>query len=147
MKSLFRHLFLLMVFGTLPVCAHADLAVIVSLSNTSPTLDAEQVGRIFLGKIGSFPDGRKAIPVDQPRDAPGRDEFYRLISRKTAVQLASYWARMSFTGRGMPPFEAESESEVLTMVAENPSTIGYVDARNVDGRVKVLYTLRTRPRE
>lgn len=144
MKKLFRQVLCLMLMAMASAAVQADIVVVVSVENHNKALTAEQVSRIFLGKIGTFPNGEQAIPIDQPKGR-GRDWFYRKVAGKTGVQLSAYWSRLTFTGAGMPPIEAESEDEVVSTVADNPNTVGYVDASKVNKRVKVLYTVPYKP--
>lgn len=117
--------------------ACADIAVIVSKQTPLTRLEITQVKMVFMGKIGTFPDGSKAIPVDMPK-SPVRTVFYQRVAGKTQLQMATYWSRMMFTGAGMPPQQAESAAEVLARVAADARLVGYVDARNVDDSVNVV---------
>lgn len=125
-----------MLLGMAPL-AHADIAVIVSQQSPLTAVDTDQVKMIFMGKIGSFRDGNTVVAIDQPKSLL-REQFYRAVASKTPYQMASYWARMMFTGAGMPPAQADSTNDVLARVAADPSAIGYVDASQVNAKVKVV---------
>lgn len=117
----------------------AEMAVIVSAKNANYGLDKIDIEQIFLGKKSVFPDGAKAIPVDQNEDSAVRDAFNDKVLGKTGSQLKAYWSRLIFTGKGTPPKEAGTDADVVKLVAENPNTIGYVKASAVDASVKVVY--------
>ena len=119
--------------------ASAETAVIVSAKNANSVIDADTVSRIFLGKSKSFPDGSDAIPVDQPEESAIRTEFADKVLGKSASQLKAYWSKLVFTGKGEPPKVVESSAKVKALVAENPNLIGYIDAADVDGSVKVVH--------
>ncbi|MCP2073135.1 UNVERIFIED_ORG: ABC-type phosphate transport system substrate-binding protein [Pseudomonas lini] len=116
----------------------ADVVVVVATSNPVKTLARNQVADIFLGKTSRFPDGGQAVPIDQTEDSTTRDEFYSTFTGKSASQLKAHWSKIIFTGRGQPPQAVSSSAEVKKRIAENPETIGYIDARDVDSSVKAL---------
>jgi len=116
----------------------ADVVVVVATSSPVKTLARNQVADIFLGKTSRFPGGGQATPIDQIEDSPTRDEFYTTFTGKSASQLKAHWSKIIFTGRGQPPQAVSSSAEVKKRVAENPDTIGYIDAREVDGSVRAL---------
>jgi len=116
----------------------ADVVVVVATSSPVKALGRNQVADIFLGKISRFPDGRQAVPIDQAENSATRDEFYTTFTGKSASQLKAHWSKIIFTGRGQPPQAVSSSAEVKKRVAENPDTIGYIDAREVDGSVRAL---------
>jgi ABC-type phosphate transport system substrate-binding protein len=119
--------------------ANAEISVIVSPSNPNGTLDQATVGKIFLGKAKSFPDGTQAVPVDQDDGAAARDAFNSTILGKSASQLKSYWSRLIFTGKGTPPKQSGNDTSVKQLVANNPNIIGYIDSSAVDASVKVVH--------
>ncbi|AUO46429.1 phosphate ABC transporter substrate-binding protein [Pseudomonas ogarae] len=116
----------------------ADVVVIVATSSPVKALARNQVADIFLGKTSRFPGGGQAIPIDLTEDSATRDEFYTTFTGKSASQLKAHWSKIIFTGRGQPPQAVSSSAEVKKRVAENPDTIGYIDAREVEGSVRAL---------
>lgn len=119
--------------------AHADVVVVVSKDNPTSVLTTQQIERIFLGKLMQFPDGRSAIPLDMPRDSSVRDDFYQIAVNKTDGQVRSYWSRLIFTGGGVPPKAAISTEDMLKLVADNPNTVGYVAAGEINDAVKIVW--------
>lgn len=119
--------------------AYADVVVVVSAKNPVSHLNAEQTGRIFLGKVNTFPGGAHVVPLDQPEGAPIREEFYTRVLNKSAAQLTAYWAKMVFTGDGFPPKLINGSAAVKHAVSSNPDAIGYIDRSAVDGSVKVVF--------
>lgn len=119
--------------------AMAETAVIVSSSNGNASLDKTTIEQIFLGKKASFPNGEKAVPVDQNEGSAVRDTFNQEVLGKSASQLKAYWSRLIFTGKGTPPKEAGNDADIVKLVASNPNLVGYVDASAVDGSVKVVF--------
>ncbi|UZE21557.1 phosphate ABC transporter substrate-binding protein [Pseudomonas sp. B21-056] len=116
----------------------ADVVVVVSATSPVKNLADNQVANIFLGKTSRFPEGGQAIPIDLPEGSAVRDEFYTTYTGKSAAQLKTHWSKIIFTGRGQPPETVSNGAEVKKHVAGNPAAIGYIDAREVDGSVRVL---------
>lgn len=112
--------------------AQAEVVVVVGAKSPAASLSKEQASDIFLGKASSL------TPLDQPESSPLRDDFYSKVTGKSAAQAKSYWAKLSFTGKGTPPKEAQSSADIKKMVAENPNLVGYIEKSAVDGSVKVL---------
>ncbi|MFY9180409.1 MAG: phosphate ABC transporter substrate-binding protein [Venatoribacter sp.] len=123
----------------LSASAFAEVAVIVSASNGNSSLDKAAIEQIFLGKTSSFPNGEKAVPIDQSEGTAARESFNSDLLGKNSSQLKAYWSRLIFTGKGTPPKESGGDLDVKDLVAKNPNLIGYVDAATVDDSVKVVF--------
>ena len=117
--------------------AQADVVVVVHPSN-SQNLSADDIQRLFLGKLKSFPGGGEANPVNLREGQPAREQFNQQFLNKSESQLKAYWSQLVFTGKGTPPKELDNDDAVKAHVASNPSGIGYIDASKVDGSVKVV---------
>jgi ABC-type phosphate transport system substrate-binding protein len=116
--------------------AAAELVVVVNPKNPVSKLSAEQVANIYLGRVGSFPGGAAATPLDMAEGSALRDEFYQKVTDKNPGQVKTYWSRQMFSGKGSSPRELASAVEVRRAVASDPGAIGYVDRASVDGSVK-----------
>jgi ABC-type phosphate transport system substrate-binding protein len=122
---------------TASTAALAEYAVIVHPDNGS-NISKEDVERLFMAKVKSFPDGSLAIPINQIESAASRQKFESDVLGKTSNQLKAHWSKMVFTGKAVPLKEMSNDAEVIELVSKNPSTIGYVDKASVNGNVKVL---------
>ncbi|BFM16799.1 hypothetical protein R50073_29820 [Maricurvus nonylphenolicus] len=118
--------------------AWAEIAVIVHPSNTV-TLSPHTIARIFLGKQKTFSGEMKAIPLDQNINTQIYTDFSRVVLRRHPQQVKAYWAQQLFTGKGTPPRSVSSVEELKSLISQNPSFIGYIDAALVDDRVRVAY--------
>ena len=127
----------LLVFSLIPKLCFAEVAIIVHPSNNI-SLSADKVSRIFLGKDKSFPDGKKAIPINQKDAQTVTQEFNKKIIGKSSSQIRTYWSKIVFTGKGSPPKEVTDDAEVLDLISTNPNLIGYIDASKVSDSVKVI---------
>lgn len=110
-----------------------ELVVIVHPS--AAPLNKEQVADVFLGRAP------RAIPVDQPHNAPIRAEFYRRATERDLAQVKAVWSRVIFTGKGRAPKEYADSAAVKKVVAENPRAVGYIEKSAVDASVKVAFEL------
>jgi ABC-type phosphate transport system substrate-binding protein len=123
-----------------PLSANAAIAVVVHPSNQT-SLTQEDLVRLYTGKLSAFPDGTSAVPVNLADSVALRADFDQKALGRSSSQVKAYWSKLVFTGKGTPPKEVVSDSEVLTLVASNPNLIGYVSAAAVSDKVKVLLTL------
>jgi ABC-type phosphate transport system substrate-binding protein len=115
----------------------ADVAVIVH-PNNAQTFDKSSISRLFLGKDKTFANKETAFLIVQPEISPATLEFNSKILGKNAKQLKSHWSRLVFTGKGVPPNELTSDTDVMNEIKQNANAIGYVDAAAVTQDVKVV---------
>ena len=115
-------------------CARAEVVVVAGSKSTASPLSKEQVSDAFMGKTPAF------SPLDLAESSPLRDEFYSKVLGKSASQMKSYWSKMAFTGKGTPPREGASSTEVKKMLAADNTLLGYIDKSAVDASVKVLFS-------
>ena len=125
----------------LPFVCFADIAVVVHPDNPINQISADDLTRIYLGKIDSFPNGAKALPIDLKEGDATRTSFYQKVANKSQAQLSSYWARLIFTGKGTPPHTVRNTKKVKSLVSSDKNYVGYMDASEVDGSVKVIFTV------
>jgi ABC-type phosphate transport system substrate-binding protein len=112
--------------------------VVVTGANSPVILSKSQISDVFLGKVTSLPDGRSVIPVDQPESSPLRDQFYLKVANRSAAQAKAQWAKLYFTGRGVPPREGRDTSDIKKILNSTPGAIGYIDQSSLDDSVKVI---------
>ncbi|MBA4110418.1 MAG: hypothetical protein C0487_12590 [Leptothrix sp. (in: Bacteria)] len=121
--------------------AMAQLAVVVNAKNATASLTAEQVSSIYLGKSSTLPSGGTAVLADLPESNAVREQFYTKATGKNAAQVKATWARLTFSGKAVPPKELGSSADVKKFVASNPDGIGYIEKSAVDASVKVVLSL------
>lgn len=125
-----------------PCSLFAGILVVTGVNSPSLTLSKDQVSDVFLGRVLALPDGRSARPVDQPESNPLRDEFYQKVANKSAAEIKAQWAKLYFTGRGVPPIEGRSSDDVKRIVNSTPNAIGYIDQSALDSSVKVIFVVQ-----
>jgi ABC-type phosphate transport system substrate-binding protein len=112
----------------------AQVAVVVHPKSALATMTPEQAANIFLGKT-------PATTADLPEGSPVRDQFYTKATGKTPAQVKAIWARLTFSGKAVPPKELSSAAEVKKLVAADPEAIGYIQKSDADSSVKVVLEL------
>lgn len=130
--------------STLALClalpaSGSDVVVVAGAGSAVSALSKAQVSDLYLGRSTSLPTGGMAQLIDLPESSPLRDAFYNKVTGKSAAQAKSTWAKLSFTGKGVPPKESSGNDEVKRLVADNKNMLGYIDKGAVDGSVKVVF--------
>lgn len=134
--KLLKQLLLLVLIAWVPI-SFAELAVIVHKDNKD-AMDANYLQMIFLGKAKGFPTAGKAVPLDLEEGSATREVFLKEVAKKTKSQYSAYWAKIMFTGKGVPPKVVASDKDMIDLVSKNPNIIGYVDSASVTGDVRVV---------
>jgi ABC-type phosphate transport system substrate-binding protein len=119
--------------------AGADVVAIVSSRSTITALSKAQAADIFFGKVSRFPDGTAVVPIDLAEGSAERNDFYQTLVGKSPAQVKAFWSKIIFTGRGQPPKTVASGAEMKKRVAADPGAIGYIDSKQVDASVRVLF--------
>lgn len=131
-------LVLSLISAAVPAAA-ADFVVIVNAANPASFLREAEVSQMFLKKNQKWSDGVRVMPVDLAEDSSTRESFSQAVHQKSTAAVKSYWQKMIFSGREVPPPEKGSAAEVMAFVKANRGAIGYVPASTVIGPgVRVL---------
>lgn len=117
----------------------AEVTVIVNPDNDSK-FDKKHISMLFLGKQKKFSNGNAAIPIDQTEGGGIRVEFIKKVIGKNESQWKSFWSRLIFTGKGIPPKVLDSDAAVKELVARNKDAIGFIDSAGVDSTIKSVAT-------
>jgi len=113
--------------------------VIVNASNPISKMPRKTLGRVFLKKQESWPNGFAIIVVDLKPTEPARLEFSRVVLQKDPTAVEAYWSKLIFSGMGVPPVKFASSAEVVDFVGKNVGSIGYVStSTELGGAVKEL---------
>ncbi len=115
-----------------------NFKVIVNTSNAVATMSKAQTSKLFLKKKTKWENGSKVVPVDLAESSPVRVEFSKAIHGKSVSSIKSYWQKLIFSGRAVPPPIKASDPEVVNFVKANRGAIGYVSADASIADVKVL---------
>lgn len=105
---------------------------LVAAENSSVEVRRDTAEQLYLGRRTTADDGRQVQLIDLPSGS-ARDRFYQLLTGKNPSQIRAYWSRLVFTGRALPPREADSADAVLRLLRQIPNTIAYLPADAVAG--------------
>jgi len=129
----------LILFASLPCQAKTAIAVVTNRNSRLTALTTAQVKAIFLSNENILPNGVRITLADQEKTQSIKLEFYEAIAQMDLKDVSRHWAKIIFTGRGMPPEQVDGGDEgVKSWIKSNPNGIGYIHADSVDGSVKVL---------
>lgn len=103
-----------------------SIEIIVNPESKVTSIGRAELSKIFLRRLRTWADGKRAVPVDQLPSSDAREAFTRLVHGRSVVTVEVYWKRMIFSGRGVPPEELASDAEVLEFVRSTPGAVGYV---------------------
>jgi ABC-type phosphate transport system substrate-binding protein len=115
-----------------------DFKVIVSPQNPADAVDREFLRDAFLKKATEWHDGVTVHPIDLSAKSSVHDQFVTRVLRKTPAQLKTYWNQQIFSGKGVPPPEAETPQEVIAFVLAHPGAVGYIPVDVSPGKAKVI---------
>ncbi len=118
--------------------AQADVVLVADASLALDALTPEQARRLYLARPGRFPGGLRLVPFDQPASSPARRVFVREVLKMSERELAQYWSRRTFAGKGRPPRVLADDAAVVDRVKHTPGGVGYIDADSLDDDIKVL---------
>lgn len=115
-----------------------DYKVIVHPENPVSTVDRTFLRDIYLRKATDWTGARPMRPIDLAKRFSVRDRFAQEVLRKTPAQLKTYWNQQIFSGKGVPPPEAESTAAAVAYVLANPGAIAYLPTDADPGKAKVI---------
>jgi ABC-type phosphate transport system substrate-binding protein len=128
--------------ATAPPPSAKKFMVVVHNDNKVTSLSRDDVAKLFIGQVRTWDKlgySAPVEPVDQVEDSEVRAAFTEAIHKTKVSAIKSYWQRMIFSGRGVPPPEVEGDRKVLDHVASRPGGIGYVAANTkLESKVKEL---------
>jgi ABC-type phosphate transport system substrate-binding protein len=134
----------LILAGTLGLWVHRSAAggesivVIVNKNNPASSLGVSELRPVFQTTKTSWSRGGDAIPFNLPFDNGLRQEFDRAVLGLEPERVARYWQDRKIRGGARAPKQLPSVSAVLAAVAANPGAVGYVNAGDANGTVKVV---------
>jgi hypothetical protein len=124
--------------------AWADYYVVVSESNPTVKLSQKEALHIFMGRTRSFPDGGLVAAYEVGDDSE-RAGFYRSLDGMSLAQVTSYWARLMFSGRSLPPQQVDTQAALMDKVRNNPQAIGWLPHPPAQRGLRTVLVLRNEP--
>jgi hypothetical protein len=132
---------LALVWCAAPARAAETMVVVVSAQSPVQAMTHKDVLALYTGRTRSFPNGDAARPLDQPRDSPAREAFYRALTGMDLARINSYWARLHFTGQVHPPQAVADDKALLQRLKQDSSALGYLQHEPSDPAVRVVLRL------
>ena len=123
-----------------PALSFAGMLVVVAESSPLAEMDRHEVRQLYMDNATRF-DGHPVTVLDMPEGSQEREAFYQSATGKSASQLKSYWARMIFTGQGMPPRQVKSARDMVQKLKYDPRAVGYVQEADMQEGLSVLLRL------
>lgn len=114
--------------------------VVISLVKPNEKITANVIKNIYLKKKGFWNDERKIIPLNLPPQNAVRAVFSKKMLSMGHTELVEYWNEQYFKGVSPPPV-LESEEAVKRFVVEVDGAIGYIQKKNLEPGLEVLYTI------
>ena len=111
------------------------LLVIMNSDIDMPSIDDQELRRLFLGISRRLPNGaRAALAAYEPESS-----FFnsRVLGRSDA-EVSAIWSRLRFSGRTPPPRILNTASEVLRYVQATPNALAYLPANASYRGVRVI---------
>jgi hypothetical protein len=142
-----RHLtFILVALSALAFApaARADYYVVVGEASPAMQLSQKDVLHLFMGRSRAFPNGNPASAHDLASSAQ-REGFYRALSGMSLAQVTSYWARLTFSGRSLPPVQLEDEAAMVAKLRTDPAAIGWLPTPPVAKGLRTVLVLKAAP--
>lgn len=127
----------LLLLGASSVAFATDFAVVVHPSNPIRAISLLELGKMFRAKTVTWPNGRNITLVLREPNSPGMKFVIEKIFSGTFEEgkvALNDPARKST----VPVVFAESDEEVLKIVAGNAAAIGVIDVYNITSGVKVV---------
>jgi hypothetical protein len=121
-----------------PVAAPDDYKVVVNPKNPITAIDRTFLREAYLRRATDWTTGEPIRPIDLVTRFAVRERFAIDVLKKTPAQLKRYWNQQIFSGKGVPPPEAESPAVAIAYVLGNPGAVAYLPTDADTGRAKVI---------
>jgi ABC-type phosphate transport system substrate-binding protein len=106
--------------------------------NRVDALSRDFLRNAYLKKVTQWSHGATIRPIDLSSELPVRNQFTQDVIKKTPAQLKTYWNQQIFSGKGVPPPEADTAAAAISYVLANPGAVGYLPVDVDPGRAKVV---------
>lgn len=118
----------------------ADADVVVIAHASVPSMDAQLLSRLYTGRAVSVGD----TPVTVVNAAVGSDLRNRFLGKylqQDDRKYRAYWMVRRHVGKGIPPREFQTVSEMIEYVQRTPGAIGYVESSDVKPGLHIVLRL------
>lgn len=120
--------------------SYAQVTVVANKSISENSLTVSKLTDIYFLRAKSWSNGQAIVPFTLKTDNQVTDKFFSAIG-KSNTEMKKIWMKLQLTGEGQAPASLGSDEETLNKVASTPGSIGFVDSKNVNDKVKTLLTI------
>jgi hypothetical protein len=124
--------------------AWADYYIVVNESNATASLTQTEALHLFMGRSRAFPHGGAAKTFELAGD-DYRAGFYRALGGMSLAHVNSYWARLMFSGRNLPPQRLADSAALIQKVQRDPTAIGWLPEAPSHKGLRTVLVLRALP--
>jgi hypothetical protein len=100
-------------------------------------LDVQTVQRIYTGKVIEVA-GVPVAPVNWHVGQAPRQRFLADYLQQNEDNYLAYWTVRRYVGKGVPPREVGSVTEVINYVLSTPGAVAYLDEADVPASMNVV---------
>lgn len=140
LRLLFAIMIMLSSFPAKPIAAPSQsrpIAIIAAKQSNIKQLSRGKLKLIYLRKQRYWPKGVPIKPVNLQSSNPLREQFSQVVIGSTPSAQINYWNGQYFNGI-LPPYVVNSEEAVIRYVTQTKGAVGYIDACQLDKRVKAI---------
>ncbi len=119
--------------------AQSELVIIGNSKTVFSELNARLISRIYTGRVIEI-EGVYMMPVNSTQKTDLRNRFLEKYLSQDENEYSAYWTVRRFIGKGTPPKEFASVTDIITYVGETPGAIGYIDTdlTSIPNSVKII---------
>ena len=117
--------------------ASAQTAVVVIGHAGIDKIDAVTVQKVFTGRVVEL-GGVALTPINASAGSATRLRFLQAFLNQDEDKYVAYWTVRRYIGKGVPPKELASASDVIRFVQSTPGAIGYVEQSDLVPGLNVL---------
>ena len=135
-------LLLAALFAGLPVSLALadDMVIVTAKSSAIEVITQDEAAKLYLGRTTTLADNTSVTLIDLPPGAE-RDRFYQALTGKNPVQIRANWSRQVFTGRALPPRQADSLEQLRDWLLSDERSIGYMPASGLGDGLRPLLVI------
>jgi ABC-type phosphate transport system substrate-binding protein len=119
---------------------NAQVAVIANKSVSENSITNDKLADIYLSKTKTWDDGSRIVRFTCKTDNDISGKFFSTVG-KSHADMKKLWMKLQLTGAGQAPDALGSDEETINVVSSTPGAIGFIDAKKVNDKVKVLLTI------
>lgn len=112
-----------LLFGSVASLVAQSADVVVNPEVKASTLDKNALKDIFLGKTAYW-EGGQAVSIIVLTDKT--DAALQETTGMSASQFKTHWQRLTFSGRGKQPKEADSAEKLMALVASTKGAVALI---------------------